>query len=103
MRRAETRDEGPTTVGDELLSAFKMASFAFEEDKETQSDNEQLDDDTRDWVRQFKIKAISCNYSYCWHLIFYHLGWNHSWDISSESWRGGKSQRNGGPIPPTTQ
>uniref|UniRef100_A0A069DYF2 Chromodomain-helicase-DNA-binding protein 1 n=1 Tax=Panstrongylus megistus TaxID=65343 RepID=A0A069DYF2_9HEMI len=49
LRRAETRDEGPTTVGDELLSAFKMASFAFEEDKETQSDNEQLDDDTRDW------------------------------------------------------
>ncbi|KAK9497686.1 hypothetical protein O3M35_004364 [Rhynocoris fuscipes] len=49
LRRAETRDEGPTTVGDELLSAFKMASFAFEEDKETQSDNEQLDEDTRDW------------------------------------------------------
>lgn len=50
MRRAETRDEGPATVGDELLSAFKVASFAFDEDKETQSEPEQQDDDTRDWV-----------------------------------------------------
>nr|AML25534.1 ATP-dependent chromatin remodeler chd1 [Euschistus heros] len=50
LRRAETRDEGPATVGDELLSAFKVASFAFDEDKETQSEPEQQDDDTRDWV-----------------------------------------------------
>lgn len=35
LRRAETRDEAPTLVGDELLSAFKVASFAaFEEDAE---------------------------------------------------------------------
>ncbi|XP_054159378.1 chromodomain-helicase-DNA-binding protein 1-like isoform X2 [Oppia nitens] len=35
LRRAETReetDEGPHTVGNELLSAFKMASFNFNED-----------------------------------------------------------------------
>ncbi|XP_014289519.1 chromodomain-helicase-DNA-binding protein 1 [Halyomorpha halys] len=49
LRRAETRDEGPANVGDELLSAFKVASFAFDEDKETQSEPEQQDDDTRDW------------------------------------------------------
>lgn len=35
LRRAETRDEAPTMVGDELLSAFKVASFAaFDEDDE---------------------------------------------------------------------
>ncbi|XP_031638255.1 chromodomain-helicase-DNA-binding protein 1 isoform X2 [Contarinia nasturtii] len=35
LRRAETRDEAPTMVGDELLSAFKVASFAaFDEDAE---------------------------------------------------------------------
>lgn len=33
LRRAETRDEAPTMVGDELLSAFKVASFGnFEEE-----------------------------------------------------------------------
>lgn len=37
LRRAETRDEAPTMVGDELLSAFKVASFAaFDEDEETE-------------------------------------------------------------------
>lgn len=35
LRRAETRDEAPTMVGDELLSAFKVASFAaFDEDND---------------------------------------------------------------------
>ncbi|CAH2254792.1 jg15380 [Pararge aegeria aegeria] len=33
LQRAETRDEGPSMVGDELLSAFKVASFAFDEEK----------------------------------------------------------------------
>ena len=33
LRRAETRDEAPPMVGDELLSSFKVASFAFDEDK----------------------------------------------------------------------
>uniref|UniRef100_A0A146M4E0 Chromodomain-helicase-DNA-binding protein 1 n=1 Tax=Lygus hesperus TaxID=30085 RepID=A0A146M4E0_LYGHE len=48
LRRAETRDEGPSTVGDELLSAFKVASFAIDEEKETQSENDGADEDTRD-------------------------------------------------------
>lgn len=33
LRRAETRNEDPTMVGDELLSSFKVASFTFDEDK----------------------------------------------------------------------
>lgn len=54
LRRAETRDEGPPMVGDELLSSFKVASFAFDEDKvailspKTKVENEEVDD-TRDW------------------------------------------------------
>uniref|UniRef100_T1J6Q1 Chromodomain-helicase-DNA-binding protein 1 n=1 Tax=Strigamia maritima TaxID=126957 RepID=T1J6Q1_STRMM len=35
LRRAETRDEQPSTAGDELLSAFKVASFAaWDEEKD---------------------------------------------------------------------
>ncbi|XP_050053318.1 chromodomain-helicase-DNA-binding protein 1-like isoform X3 [Aphis gossypii] len=34
LRRAETRDETSTTVGNELLSAFKIASFTFNEEKD---------------------------------------------------------------------
>lgn len=35
LRRAETRDEAPAMAGDELLSAFKVASFAaFDEDND---------------------------------------------------------------------
>lgn len=35
LRRAETRDDAPAMIGDELLSAFKVASFAaFDEDSE---------------------------------------------------------------------
>ncbi|RZF46881.1 hypothetical protein LSTR_LSTR008262 [Laodelphax striatellus] len=48
LRRAETRDEAPATVGDELLSAFKVASIAFDEDNDTQSEQPQ-DEETRDW------------------------------------------------------
>lgn len=52
LRRAETRDEGPATVGDELLSAFKVASFAaFEEDKEVAVAEQEPDDESKDWVR----------------------------------------------------
>ncbi|XP_043280167.1 chromodomain-helicase-DNA-binding protein 1 isoform X2 [Venturia canescens] len=52
LRRAETRDEAPATVGDELLSAFKVASFAaFEEEPEPllaqTADN---DDESKDWA-----------------------------------------------------
>ncbi|XP_059619215.1 chromodomain-helicase-DNA-binding protein 1 isoform X2 [Phlebotomus argentipes] len=54
LRRAETRDEGPTMAGDELLSAFKVASFAaFEEDKQQSpmdsNADDQHDGDTKDW------------------------------------------------------
>lgn len=51
LRRAETTDEAPITAGEELLSAFKVASFAaFEEDKDTQSEQE-VEEESRDWVR----------------------------------------------------
>ncbi|XP_050433310.1 chromodomain-helicase-DNA-binding protein 1 isoform X2 [Adelges cooleyi] len=52
LRRAETRDEAPTTVGDELLSAFKVASFTFDEEKDLVADkspNSQNDQENRDW------------------------------------------------------
>lgn len=51
LRRAETRDEGPATVGDELLSAFKVASFAaFEEETEPILQTNENDDESKDWV-----------------------------------------------------
>ncbi|XP_031835828.1 chromodomain-helicase-DNA-binding protein 1 isoform X4 [Nomia melanderi] len=51
LRRAETRDEGPSTVGDELLSAFKVASFAaFEEESEPVSQPNDNDDESKDWA-----------------------------------------------------
>jgi len=55
LRRAETRDEPAPMVGDELLSAFKVASFAIDEDepvsmpagsRTTPADTE---DETREW------------------------------------------------------
>lgn len=52
LRRAETRDEAPTMVGDELLSAFKVASFAFDEEK-TSDAKQDIDDESKDWVCQF--------------------------------------------------
>lgn len=52
MRRAETRDEAPTTVGDELLSAFKVASFTFDEEKEIadKSPCEPYEQENKEWV-----------------------------------------------------
>ncbi|XP_012220064.1 chromodomain-helicase-DNA-binding protein 1 isoform X2 [Linepithema humile] len=52
LRRAETRDEAPTTVGDELLSAFKVASFktAFDEDLESTNQPNDNDDESKDWA-----------------------------------------------------
>jgi len=52
LRRAETRDEAPTTVGDELLSAFKVASFTFDEEKEIadKSPSAQNEQETKEWV-----------------------------------------------------
>lgn len=59
MRRAETRDEGPSTVGDELLSAFKVASFAaFEEESEPVNQPNDNDDESKDWVNIFSSKYI---------------------------------------------
>ncbi|KAF7287502.1 hypothetical protein GWI33_001462 [Rhynchophorus ferrugineus] len=52
LRRAETRDEAPTLVGDELLSAFKVASFAaFDEDAEPSpiTNTNENDDESKDW------------------------------------------------------
>lgn len=50
LRRAETRDDAPATVGDELLSAFKVASFAvFEEDKDVAVTEHEADDESKDW------------------------------------------------------
>lgn len=52
LRRAETRDEGPAMAGDELLSAFKVASFAaFDEDKEPEKEILPVnqDDESKDW------------------------------------------------------
>ena len=52
LRRAETRDEGPAMVGDELLSSFKVQSFTFDEDKVAMTSpkikSEDVDD-TKDW------------------------------------------------------
>lgn len=51
LQRAETRDEGPTMVGDELLSAFKVASFAFDEDKAVMEvKKENGEEESKDWV-----------------------------------------------------
>ncbi|KRT86668.1 helicase [Oryctes borbonicus] len=50
LRRAETRDDAPTMVGDELLSAFKVANFAaFDEDTEPSPDPVGADDESKDW------------------------------------------------------
>uniref|UniRef100_W4VRS9 Chromodomain-helicase-DNA-binding protein 1 n=1 Tax=Corethrella appendiculata TaxID=1370023 RepID=W4VRS9_9DIPT len=52
LRRAETRDEAPEMPGDELLSAFKVASFAFDENEVNKSPknvNQEGDTDTKDW------------------------------------------------------
>lgn len=50
LRRAETRDEGPTMAGDELLSAFKVASFAaFDESHQKINENDRGEGDSRDW------------------------------------------------------
>ena len=59
LKRAETRDEAPATVGDELLSAFKMANFiAVEEEDEPPSENEP-EDDHKEWVSRVHFRALS--------------------------------------------
>lgn len=53
LRRAETRDDAPAMVGDELLSSFKVASFTFDEDKVAMDSPKRSkvehDDETKDW------------------------------------------------------
>ncbi len=55
LKRAETREDAPAMVGDELLSAFKVASFAFDEDnvevERPKHDviKQENEDDTKDW------------------------------------------------------
>ncbi|XP_060536902.1 chromodomain-helicase-DNA-binding protein 1 [Cylas formicarius] len=53
LRRAETRDEVPTMAGDELLSAFKVASFAaFDEETDPSPENTtapENDEESKDW------------------------------------------------------
>ncbi|KAJ8923662.1 hypothetical protein NQ315_010242 [Exocentrus adspersus] len=50
LRRAETRDDAPAMAGDELLSAFKVASFAaFDEDAEPSPVNNAGDEESKDW------------------------------------------------------
>lgn len=46
-------------VGDELLSAFKVASFAFDEEKavmEVKKDN--VEEESKDWVCFFSVTII---------------------------------------------
>jgi len=51
LKRAETAEEAPATVGDELLSAFKVASFAaFDDEKDIPADEPDAEEDTKDWV-----------------------------------------------------
>lgn len=53
LRRAETRNEDPEMPGDDLLSAFKVASIAaFEEEPDTSTkdnENQAIEEDTKDW------------------------------------------------------
>ncbi|ALC38337.1 Chd1, partial [Drosophila busckii] len=53
LRRAETRNEDPEMPGDDLLSAFKVASIAaFQEDEPSESKQQQEnedEDDSKDW------------------------------------------------------
>ena len=53
LRRAETRDEPAPMVGDELLSAFKVASFAIDEEEPLSMPSSktpaETEDENRDW------------------------------------------------------
>lgn len=50
LKRAETTEEAPATVGDELLSAFKVASFAFDDENDLPAKQPDAEEDTKDWV-----------------------------------------------------
>ena len=48
LRRAETREDGPQSAGEDLLSAFKVASINLDEDEEV-SRLDTNDENTKDW------------------------------------------------------
>lgn len=58
LKRAETREEGPTMAAEELLSAFKVASFALDEDEEVSKLDSIADENTKDWVWWLVILLI---------------------------------------------
>lgn len=49
LRRAETRDEQPAAIGDELLSAFKVASFAAWDEEDVAPPVADSSDNDKDW------------------------------------------------------
>ena len=49
LRRAETRDDGSASAGDDLLSAFKVASINLDEEEEVSRLDSNNDDNTKDW------------------------------------------------------
>lgn len=52
LQRAETREEQPSTVGDELLGSFKVASFNFTEEEEVGAVAAKVEDESsqsKDW------------------------------------------------------
>jgi len=66
LRRAETRDEASTNVGNELLSAFKIASFTFDEEKDIadKSPMAQNEQKNKEWVKKqiiiFNSLKVNC-------------------------------------------
>lgn len=49
LKRAETREDAPSLAGEELLSAFKVASFTLDEDEEVSKLDSIADENTKDW------------------------------------------------------
>ncbi|KAG0728026.1 Chromodomain-helicase-DNA-binding protein 1 [Chionoecetes opilio] len=49
LKRAETREDAPSMAGEELLSAFKVASFSLEEDEDVSKLESITDENTKDW------------------------------------------------------
>ncbi|XP_018007087.1 chromodomain-helicase-DNA-binding protein 1 isoform X2 [Hyalella azteca] len=49
LRRAETREDGPASAGDDLLSAFKVASINLDEDEELSRLESVPEENTKDW------------------------------------------------------
>lgn len=54
-------------VGDELLSAFKVASFAFDEEKAVMEvKKESTEEESRDWVWCYRIMNVQCTWPVWW-------------------------------------